>query len=78
MTALDIPADQRTTDKFHHIDMGFLNSRLCMTALFPEVRENFLEHRTVGSDHQTLLGNQHLLVTALLDCCEALGAPTLK
>ena len=33
MTALDIPERLRAEDKFHHIDAGFLNGRLCMSAL---------------------------------------------
>ena len=77
MTALDIPRELRGEDKFHHIDMGFLNTRLCMTALLPEAREHFFEHQRPGDDHMTVLNNNHLLVTTLLDCCEALGAPTL-
>ena len=77
MTALDIPQELRAEDKFHHIDMGFLNRRLCITALLPEARQHFIEHQRPGNDHMTVLANDHLLVTALLDCCEALDAPTL-
>ena len=77
MAALEIPAELRTTDKFHHIDMGFLNSRLCMSALLPRAREQFLEYQKRGSDYLTVLANRHLLVTVLLDCCEAVEAPTL-
>ena len=77
MTALDIPQELRAEDKFHHIDMGFLNRRLCITALLPEARQHFIEHQRPGNDHMTVLANDHLLVTLLLDCCEALDAPTL-
>ena len=77
MTALDIPQELRTEDKFHHIDMGFLNRRLCITALLPEACERFLEQQKPGNDHMTELANDHLLVTTLLDCCEARVAPTL-
>ena len=77
MTVLDIPEKLRTEDKFHHIDMGFMNSRLCISALSPEMRSQFYADQRPGDDHMTLLRNRHLLVTMLLDCCEAAGAPTL-
>ena len=77
MTVLDIPEQLRTEDKFHHIDMGFLNRRLCISALSSEVRQQFFESQKPGTDHMTTLVNDHLLVTMLLDCCEAIGAPTL-
>ncbi|MYD93229.1 MAG: hypothetical protein F4Y02_05955 [Chloroflexi bacterium] len=72
-----ISPELRTQDKFHHIDMGFLNKRLCITALLPEVREYFREHQKPGTDHFTELNNAHLLVTSLLDCCKVVDAPTL-
>ena len=77
MAALDIPEPLRAEDKFHHIDMGFLNNRLCMSALPPQARQEFIERQKPGSDHLTRLTNSHLLVTMLLDCCESVGAPTL-
>ena len=77
MTALDIPQELRAEDKFHHIDMGFLNRRLCITALLPKARQHFFEQQKPGNDHMTVLANDHLLVTTLLDCCEARVAPTL-
>ena len=80
MTATDIPRDLRAEDKLHHIDMGFLNRRLCIagiTGMHPEAFQHFLEHQKPGNDHLTVLANDHLLVTTLLDCCEALAAPTL-
>ena len=79
MTA-GIPQELRAEDKFHHIDMGFLNKRLCITAItasHPEALQHFREHQQPGNDHMTVLANDHLLVTTLLDCCEALAAPTL-
>ena len=80
MTANDIPRKLRAEDKFHHIDMGFLNRRLCIagiTGMHQEALQHFLEHQKPGNDHMTVLANDHLLVTTLLDCCEALAAPTL-
>ena len=80
MTATNIPLDLRAEDKFHHIDMGFLNRRLCIagiTGMHQEALQHFLEHKKPGNDHMTVLANNHLLVTTLLDCCEALAAPTL-
>ena len=77
MTALDVPQELRAEDKFHHVDMGFLNRRLCITALLPEERQHFLEQQKPGSDHMTVLANDHLLVTTLLDCCEALAELSL-
>lgn len=77
MTVDKIPPALRTKDVFHHIDMGFLNRRLCMTALPPDVRAMYAEHARPGHDHLTVLSNDHLLVTMLLDVCDAVEAPTL-
>jgi hypothetical protein len=72
-----IPPDLRVKDVFHHIDMGFVNRRLCLTALTPDIRARFAERRRPGEDHLTVLSNDHLLVTMLLDVCDAFKAPTL-
>lgn len=72
-----IPSDLRSEDKFHHIDMGFVNHRLCLTALTNALRAQFIKARDPQSDHMARLSNDHLLVTMLLDTCEALSAPTL-
>lgn len=77
MSVHDIPEDIRVKDLFHHIDMGFLNRRLCITALPAETRKFYIERAKPGSDHMTALANDHLLVTMLLDVCEALKIPTL-
>ena len=77
MNIEDVAPTLRTKDAFHHIDIGFLNRRLCLTALPPDVRQWFIEHQKPGSDHMTVLGNDHLLVTVLLDVCETIGALTL-
>lgn len=73
----DIPPEYRTKDYFHHIDMGFLNRRLCISALPAPARDFYLQHNKSGSDHMTVLGNDHLLVTVLLDVCQAIKVPTL-
>ena len=73
----EISKQLRTEDKFHHIDMGFLNKRLCISALPREIRSDFEQHKSSGSDHLTVLSNYHLLVTLLLDVCESIHAPTL-
>ena len=77
MTVNDIPADLRTKDLLHHIDMGFLNRRLCITALPNEIRSTYFERQKPGTDHMTVLNNDHLLVTMLLDVCDWAEAPTL-
>lgn len=77
MTVLDIPDRLRVEDKFHHIDMGFLNRRLCITFLPPDAHQYFLENQKPETDHLAKYSNNHLLVTLVLDCCEALDAPTL-
>src|SRR5664279_4864928 len=77
MNAAEIPADLRTIDAFQHIDMGFLNRRLCLTALGDQGRAIFAEHKVEGNDHHACLANDHLLVTILEDICEHVGAPTL-
>ena len=71
-------AKVRTADLFYHIDMGFLNKRLCLSALSGEVRDEFNRRRNPGDDHLTVLQNDHLLVTLLLDVCDAMNAPTLR
>ena len=63
MAASKIPDEVRCKDAFHHIDMGFLNRRLCITALPPDVRRHFIERQKPGTDHMTMLGNDHFLVT---------------
>lgn len=77
MTADQIPAELRTKDFFHHIDMGFLNRRLSITALPGPYRQEFLDRQRPGTDHMTVLANDHLLVTILLDACDAAETPTL-
>ena len=73
----EISQQLRSEDKFHHIDMGFLNRRLCIGALPREIRSYFEQNKSHGSDHMTVLSNDHLLVTLLLDVCESIHAPTL-
>ncbi|UXI67067.1 hypothetical protein [Tahibacter amnicola] len=77
MSIQDLPEELRTKDIFHHIDMGFVNRRLCMTALGREGREYYAEHASPGDDHFSRLHNDHLLVTMLEDHCEYYSAPTL-
>jgi hypothetical protein len=77
MSVHDIPEEVRVKDLFHHIDMGFLNRRLCLTVLPPKIRDHYIEKAKAGSDHTTVLGNDHSLVTMLLQVCEALKVPTL-
>jgi hypothetical protein len=72
-----ISPDLRIKDVFHHIDMGFLNKRLCLTALPPSIRALYTERARPGDDHLTVLANDHLLVTTLIDVCDAVGVPTL-
>ena len=76
MSATDISAEVRAKDLFHHIDMGFINRRLCMTALGP-LRPSYFEYAKPGDDHNAVLSNDHLLVTMLLDICDEVEAPTL-
>jgi hypothetical protein len=66
----------RVEEFFSHIDMGFLNRRLAISALGP-LREEFIARQKPGSDQMTVLGNSHLLVTMLIDICSRLDVPTL-
>ena len=77
MTVNDIPERLRATDQFHHIDMGFLNERLCMGFLPPDCRQHFSENYVPESNHMAKLTNRHQLVTMVLDCCVVINAPTL-
>lgn len=76
MSAEQIPTEYRVADYFSHIDMGFLNRRLAISALGP-IRGEFITHQRPGNDHMTQLGNDHLLVTMLIDVFSAMKAPTL-
>jgi hypothetical protein len=76
MSAAEIPEKYRLADFFTHIDMGFLNRRLAITALGP-VRDAFLERQKSSDDHMTVLANDHLLVTMLIDVCTEIKVPTL-
>lgn len=76
MSVATIPEQIRLADYFSHIDMGFLNRRLSISALGP-IRDEFLARQKPGEDHMTVLANDHLLVTMLIDVCDGLGAPTL-
>ena len=76
MTAETVPAKYRVEDFFTHIDMGFLNRRLAISALGP-LRDEFIARQKPGDDHMTRLGNDHLLVTMLIDMCSHVKAPSL-
>ncbi|MDE0225340.1 MAG: hypothetical protein OXP28_09410 [Gammaproteobacteria bacterium] len=77
MAVDDLSESLRTSDKFHHIDLGFINQRLCLGALDARVREALVPRFRPEQNNLDRMVNGHLLVTALLDCCEAVGAPTL-
>jgi hypothetical protein len=76
MITENLPEKYRLADYFSHIDMGFLNRRLAMSALGP-VRDDFLQRQRPGNDHLTQLGNDHLLVTMLIDVFDHMKAPPL-
>ena len=76
MSIKNTPNDIRTAEFFHHIDMGFLNRRLAISALGP-LRNQYLEDVQPGSDHMTVLRNDHLLVTMMIDIATKFGVPTL-
>src|SRR6266699_1755686 len=76
MSADQIPEKYRLANFFGHIDMGFLNRRLAISALGP-IRDDFLERQRPGEDHMTVLANDHLLVTMLIDLCTEIKVPTL-
>lgn len=71
-----MPPGERLADLFSHIDMGFLNRRLALTALGP-LRTDFMAMQIPGDDHMTRLSNDHLLVTMLLDIYSQIDVPTL-
>ena len=51
MSIDEIPAALRMKDAFHHIDMGFVNRRLCLTALGEPGRKYYAEHASPGDNH---------------------------
>lgn len=71
-----MPAKYRVENFFSHIDMGFLNRRLAISALGP-LRDEFIARQKAGDDHMTQLGNDHLLVTMLIDIYSEVKAPSL-
>ena len=73
----EVPKRLRGKDKFHHIDMGFLNHRLVISALPNDMRSQYFDWMKPETNHLAVQANYHLLVTMLLDCCEAFSAPTL-
>src|SRR5260221_12817901 len=75
-SAEPMEAQFRVEDFFSHIDMGFLNRRLAISALGP-IRDDFLGRQRPGEDHMTVLANDHLLVTMLIDVCTEIKVPTL-
>jgi len=74
--AAEMEQKLRLEEFFTHIDMGFLNRRLAISALGP-IREEFLARQKPGTDHMTVLSNDHLLVTMLIDVYSTVGASTL-
>lgn len=76
MTIQDLLSNDRVADHYSHIDIGFLNRRLAMTALGP-CRNYFIARQKPVHDHMSGLANDHLLVEMLLDRCKELGVPTL-
>ena len=50
MSVDDVPKELRVKDLFHHIDIGFLNRRLCITVLPPEARSFYIEREKPGTD----------------------------
>ncbi len=76
MTIQDLPPNDRVANHYSHIDFGFLNRRLALTALGP-YRDPFIDRHKSGDDHMTRLANDHLLVEMLLDHCRDLVVPTL-
>ncbi|WP_165191635.1 hypothetical protein [Caulobacter soli] len=77
MSGMDPGAEVRKAEYYQHIDMGFLNRRLCLSSLPPDLRDEFAQLARPGDDHLTSLGNDHLLVTMALDMADAADAPTL-
>lgn len=77
MNVHDIPSDIRTGTFFYTIDMGFLNRRLCMSALPRMLQDNYMQHQRSGNGPMTVHANDRLLVNMLLDTCRQLDVPTL-
>jgi hypothetical protein len=76
MSIEQMQAKIRVEDFFSHIDMGFLNRRLAITALGP-LRDEFIARQKPGDDHMTRLTNDHLLVTMLIDIYSEAKAPSI-
>lgn len=68
----------RKAELFNHIDMGFLNKRLCFRALPKVAQEHVAKHSFEETNHLESLRNDHLLVETLLDVCRVNQVPTLR
>ena len=77
MSTHDIPSDIRKGDFFYTIDRGFLNRRLCLTALPRPLRDDYIQHQKPGNDPMTILSNDQFLITMLLDVYQEEGVPAL-
>ena len=80
MAVRDISFDIRTGDFFYTIDLGFVNRRLCMSALsiLPEAIQDFYREKQKPGSHQlTVLENDRLLINILLDVCRRFHVQTL-
>jgi hypothetical protein len=62
----------------HHIDMGFINHRRIFTTFGRQFHEFYESKRSKGTDHMTVLWNDHLLASYVLDACRNRGARTLS
>lgn len=72
-----VPKEVRTRLLYHFIDPGFINRRLCQTALPPEMHRLFRHESKSGDDHYSRLQNDHLLVEMLIELCDEVGTPCL-
>jgi len=77
MSICDMSFDTRTGDFFYTIDRGFLNRRLCLAALPRSLQDDYIQRQKPGNDLVTILSNDQLLVTMLLDVCQEVGVPRL-
>jgi hypothetical protein len=68
---------QRITKPRHHIDAGFVNRRKCFSVFGTKYIAAFSKIKQPGSDHYSVLLNDHYMIHLALDYCHQNNTPTL-
>lgn len=70
--------ETRTSSPFHYIDPGFINRRKIFSIFGTPFIEVYEQNYSRGSDHLSILKNDHLIVNMCLDLCKSMGVRSLS